>query len=186
MKNIVKNICQSDPAALKELWDALAPDVYKLAYSILRSEDDAKEITQMVFIKIWEVRSTLKIEKEIRPFLFTIAKNSSYDVLRKKYKEKVLLGNLQNEFRELTPSELDSDVMERVLFRLEQLIAELPEQRRTIFVSSRFEGLTYKQIAERLNISENTVDTQMRRALNFLRKHLAEEIAMFIISVLSA
>ena len=53
MKNIVKNICQSDPAALKELWDALAPDVYKLAYSILRSEDDAKEITQMVFIKIY-------------------------------------------------------------------------------------------------------------------------------------
>lgn len=185
MRDIVENICHNNPAALKELWDALAPDVYKLAYSILRSEDDAKEITQLVFIKIWEVRSTLKIKKEIKPFLFTIAKNSSYDVLRKKYKEKVLLGNLQNNFSELTPEELDSDVMEKVRCKLEQLIAQLPEQRRTIFISNRFEGLTYKQIAEKLDISENTVDTQMRRALNFLRKHLAEEIAMFIISALS-
>ncbi len=185
MKNIVKNIFKGNPTALKELWDALAPDVYKLAYSILKSEEDAKEITQMVFIKVWEVRSTLKIDKEIKPFLFTITKNSSYDVLRRKYKEKILLGNLQNSFSELSPSELDSDVMERVRCKLEQLIAELPEQRRTIFISNRFEGLTYKQIAEKLNISENTVDTQMRRALNFLRKHLADEIAMFIISILS-
>lgn len=185
MQNIVKNISQSDPDALKELWDALAPDVYKLVYSILRSEDDAKEVTQIVFIKVWEVRDTLKLDKKIKPFLFTIARNSSYDVLRNKYKERVLLGHLQDGMDDISPADLDSDMMDKMKDKLRSLIEQLPEQRREIFISNRFEGLTYKQIAEKLNISENTVDTQMRRALKFIRQHLAEEIAMFIISILS-
>lgn len=102
INEVVKNISLNNPTALKQLWDALAPDVYKLVYSILKSDDDAKEVTQMVFIKIWEVRNSLKTDSEIKPFLFAIARNSSYDVLRKKYREKIMLGNLQNGFDELS------------------------------------------------------------------------------------
>lgn len=181
IKEVVKNISLNNPTALKQLWDALAPDVYRLVFSILKSDDDAKEVTQMVFIKIWEVRNSLKTDSEIKPFLFTIARNSSYDVLRKKYKEKMMLGNLQNGFDELVVTD-DDEVTDILRNRLGELIEQMPQQRRSIFLMSRFHGLTYKQIAQKYNISENTVDTQMRRALNFLRKHLSDEIAMLIIS----
>lgn len=185
INEVVKNISLNNPTALKQLWDALAPDVYKLVYSILKSDDDAKEVTQMVFIKIWEVRNSLKTDSEIKPFLFTIARNSSYDVLRKKYREKIMLGNLQNGFDELYATPEDDEATAILRDRLSELIEQMPQQRRSIFLMSRFQGLTYKQIAQKYNISENTVDTQMRRALKFLREHLSEEIAMLIISSLT-
>jgi RNA polymerase sigma-70 factor (ECF subfamily) len=65
--------------------------------------------------------------------------------------------------------------------KLQELINQIPERRREIFRLSRFEGLSYKQIAEKLHISENTVDSQIRNALAFLRKEFRKIIAIFII-----
>jgi RNA polymerase sigma-70 factor (ECF subfamily) len=66
--------------------------------------------------------------------------------------------------------------------KLQKLIDEIPERRRAIFRMSRFEGLSYKQIAERLNISENTVDSQIRNALAFLRKEFRKMALLIFLS----
>ena len=65
--------------------------------------------------------------------------------------------------------------------KLQKLINEIPERRREIFRLSRFEGLSYKQIAQRLNITENTVDSQIRNALNFLREEFRKMVILWFL-----
>jgi RNA polymerase sigma-70 factor (ECF subfamily) len=73
---------------------------------------------------------------------------------------------------------LEASMTEETEAKLQKLINEIPERRREIFRLSRFEGLSYKQIAERLNISENTVDSQIRNALAFLRKEFRKIVVL--------
>lgn len=141
----------------------------------------AKEVVHSAFIKLWETRSTLSPDLSVKGYLYKIITNNSLDILKhnkvkKKHQEHVLQSALLNtdkrEFEEVEIKQLSADI--------DEAIANLPEQMRKIFKLSRYEGLKYSAIAEHLNISVKTVETQMSRALAKLRQKLSDYLPVLI------
>lgn len=180
--SIIHRLNRSDPDALKELYDEFAPTIYRYVFSILHSDSDVQEVLQTVFIKIWDIRESLRDDTNIQSFFITISKNSSYNFLKKKYRERLFFSQLSESISQKAPELLESAIIEREInTKLSKLIDLLPAQRKKIFLLSRFDMLTYKEIAAQLKISENTVDTQMRKALKFLKIHMSDDISLILI-----
>ena len=135
--------------------------------------DTAKDITQKVFLTLWEKRSQMNPEQSIKSYLFTSVKNRSLNYIRdhKKYRSEVLdldCGDI-NMMEEERPLEM-ADVQARV----EQALNELPEKCRKVFELSRFRGMKYKEIAEELQIAQKTVEAHMSKAMKSLRENLKD------------
>ncbi|MCE4565881.1 RNA polymerase sigma-70 factor [Maribellus sp. CM-23] len=142
--------------------------LFAFVYKFLKNWHDTEDLVQKVFVIIWEKRRNINPEKSFNSYLFTIARNEVYDWLKKKalteYCDAYLLGDITQDDENIETKKIVEIVY--------SLIKKIPERRRQIFLLNREEGLSYKQIAVKLNISENTVDTQIRNSLNFLRKEL--------------
>ena len=133
----------------------------------------AADLTQNVFLKIWEKHETIDPEQNFDAYLFTIARNLVYKETENRLLSEKLTESLQRQL-----SDVDSLMEERIDAEslreyINSLIEELPPSRREIFRLSRHEHLSYREIAERLSISEKTVETQVNRALRFLRDRLS-------------
>ncbi len=189
-KRTIHNLSKGDRQAMKDLFDYYAPVLYRYVFSILKSDVDAQEITQLVFIKLWDIRSSLRDNTNFTSFVLTIARNTSYNYLKKKYREKMIFSQINSSLPEIDTDNIQTEdmVLEKELkIKLEDLIDKLPLQRKKIFKLSRYDGKTYHEIAGILGISENTVDTQIRKALRYLKENLADEIslvfALFLINI---
>lgn len=134
-----------------------------------------------VFLRIWMNRERLDTERPFEAYLFRAAKNIVVDELRKKIGRSVYLqeGTFARDFG---VNETENKIEDRELQSwLEAMLDKIPSQRRLVFMMNRFEGLSYREIAGKLNISENTVDTQIRRTLQFFRAELKKLNTFFLL-----
>lgn len=165
---------KDDFSAFDSLFHKYAQSLYAFALSITREPFSAEEITQIVFLKIWEKRSRIDEFLSFKSFLFSVAYNETISWLRKEQSEKrkigeyvQLAGSMTNE-TECTVEFHSMEVIAR------QLIEALPEKRREIFRLSREQGYSNKEIADRLSISVKTVENQLTSALKYLREKLGK------------
>ena len=162
------------------MFDAIGPKIHAFALSYLKNNADAEELLQDVFLKLWEVRASLDISKNIKSLLFKICINLIYDFIRRKNIEKAYLdysGNNQS-YSDNTWNEV---IYNDMLSNLNQLVAGMPEQRQRIFRLSKEEGLSNDEIAERLNLSRRTIENQLYRAVSFLKdKLLTGSVPVFL------
>lgn len=178
-----------DAKAFHELYLYFAPILYRYVYSLLHSKEDTEDILHNVFCKIWEMRNTLKDNTNFEAFLVTVSKNSAYNLFKSKYYSMVLKESMIN--KDITdigshPNNCingENDIIEQDLTSyLGKVISNLPPRRKEIFILNRFKGLTYKEISEKLQISENTVDTQMRKALAYIKENLGNELIVILMT----
>lgn len=171
---LVEQLKGGNVLAFEQIFNLYQPKLYHFVKLTLANDTDCEEIVQEVFLKIWDRREQIDPSKSFKSYLYTITKNEIHDHLR-----KVLQ---QRKYIEQTIHELaigDNDVEKIVNFRetdqvIKELINLLPNKRRKVFELSRLEGKTYRQIALEMDISENTVDTQMRKALLFLKERMVK------------
>lgn len=170
--------CDNELLALLKLGDKEAFKAIYLKYhgritnfclKLITDEDEARDIVQHVFIALWNQREQVDPDKPVEAYIYALARYTLYHAFRKRLIHKAAMENMINDVQ--NPDE----VFEEITFKeletyLEELIEKLPSKRREIFKMNRNEGLTYKEIAARLNISENTVDTQIRKSLLLLRQ----------------
>jgi len=161
--------------AFEKLYFKYSKKLYNFAFNILKSKEDSEELVQNVFMKIWETRSEIKVELSFGSYIFRIAKNILLNQLKKRINEKVYMDYLQ-----AIPENIIFHVEQELNFlelnqEIKRLIGELPEKRREIFLLSRNDGLSYKEIAEKLNISVNTINTQISKSLEHIRDHLIDK-----------
>jgi len=140
----------------------------------LKSTAEAEELVQEVFTIIWEKRADLKEELSFKSFLFTI----SFNIIRKHFRTRTYLSEY---FKTVINDDLDLQTLDKItydsLYRyITDIVDQLPERRKEIFIKSRFDGLSIKEISEILNISHKTVENQLTDALKFLRKNLKREL----------
>lgn len=136
--------------------------------------DLAKEIVHTAFIKLWNNRAALPAEMPVKAFLHKVIINTSLDILRHtKVRERFERFVQQRNESAAANTPQESYDSKKLQTDIDTAISELPEQMRTIFELSRYEGLKYAEIARQLNVSVNTVETQMGRALKKLRIRLA-------------
>jgi RNA polymerase sigma-70 factor, ECF subfamily len=138
------------------------------AMKYVNGEDNAREIVQGVFVRLWETRKTLVIEKCAKAFLYQSVKNACINHARTKHQQM----HFTNDFSTLM---LEDDVLERMIAteQLEQVyqaIEELPKSCRVIFKLSRIKQLQHSEIAKKLKISVKTVENQIGHALKKLAK----------------
>ncbi len=155
---------------------------------VLPKDEDAESVLQEVYLKLWVTRESVNTENNFEAFLFSIARNLVIDIMRKRFHKQKYLEELYSQLKEGERNNLDTlkkveySELERKIF---ELIEKLPEKRQQIFKLNRINGLTYKEIAERLNISENTVDSQMRKALEFMRIEMKYFVTILLFTYLS-
>ena len=177
-KELVKKLRGGDSFAFEVLFYKYRNKVKGFAVKMIPSKIDFEEIVQEVFVKVWINKESINPEKDFQSYLFSIAKNLILDHLKSAVNRKLYF--VGEHFQQDLPIDdsSESSLRDDNEEKLQKLINEIPERRREIFRLSRFEGLSYKQIAERLNISENTVDSQIRNALAFLRKEFRKIVVL--------
>jgi len=172
VKRLVLRLKEGDSAAFEKLFCQYHQKVFNFALKMLHSKMEAEGVVQNTFVKIWENRSSLDETHSFHGYLFKIAQNDIYNHFRKRLNEKYYREYLL-EYAEKLESSLEEKInLNELEVIVEEIMSNLPERRREIFLLSRNEGLTYKEIGLKLNITENTVDTQIRKALDFFRQHL--------------
>lgn len=157
--------------AYQELYERYAPRIYQFALSYLRNELDSEELVQDVFLKIWEKREKLDSTKNIKSFIFKIAVNSIYDLIRRRNIEHAFHDFTQAQENQQSDTTWHTVIWEEMLMNLDELVKQMPEQCRKIFRMSREKGLSNDEIARELNLSKRTVENQLYRAIAFLKEH---------------
>lgn len=166
---LVKELQVGKTSAFDLLYYRYHNKVYLYALRLQLSKADAEEVVQEVFCALWKNRDHLDQNQNLSAYIYGIAHNQVHTILRRKVLFNRYLNYLEIEPEKKPLSVEDQIDLEKMKDFLGHLIQMMPPRRKEIFYMSRFEELTYRQIAEKLNITENTVDTQIRQALNFLR-----------------
>jgi RNA polymerase sigma-70 factor, ECF subfamily len=163
---------QGDEACLQEVFRRLAPLIYTIAYRALDSSSDGEEITQEVFVSAWRARDNYQAEKgTLSGWLIGITRHRIADRQRARGRDLRLVQAVTNTTDTQVQPEI-STLIDRIV--LTEEIGRLPPPRGTILQLAFWEGHSYPQIAEQLDLPVGTVKSHARRALRHLRTQLAE------------
>jgi RNA polymerase sigma-70 factor, ECF subfamily len=178
---LAQRLAEKDEAAFEQVFKTHFKNLHAYACTLLSRPEDAEEMVQQVFFKLWERQENLSIGGSLAAYLYRAVHNQCLNHLKH---EKVKAAHqlyVAHSMKNNTPS-APSRLMTRELEnRFRQALNELPEQCRTIFQMSRFEDMKYRDIAGKLDISVKTVENQMGKALKLMRLKLAEYIMALLI-----
>ena len=166
---LVSNIIRGDIKSFDVLFERYYPLLFTFVLRMLKDREAAEDITQECFIKLWLYRDRLKPELPVKNILYKIIRNSCLDYFRSK--KEVLKSLVSSLGTELTDSAKADEMLSYhqtndILLRQ---VSQFPEKRRTVFEMSRYLNMSNRDIAERLNISERTVEKHIQLALRDLR-----------------
>jgi len=161
---------EGDMLAFDAIYERYCKRIFAFVVRYVKSETDAEEIVQEVFLKIWKNKNKIDVYSSFESYIFTISYNSTISLLRKRVTEKKYIDYLKNLQVAENVFELTDEVYYTELNgQIQSLLSELTPRQKEIFLLSREEGLTHDEIAKKLGISSNTVKNHIVTTLNFLR-----------------
>lgn len=162
---------QGKESAFTQLYNRYWELLLEVAYRRLKSQDDAKDCVQQVFIQLWNRRDKISLIYSFKTYISAAIKYKIYDkVLERKKNNMLILDDFGKSI--LAEDATDSRVhFNELRVRIESVIAQLPEKCQMVYRLSREEGLSARQIAERLQINEKTVEGHLTKALKVLKSH---------------
>jgi RNA polymerase sigma-70 factor (ECF subfamily) len=172
-------IAVGNAASFEKLFNHYCQPLINFSRRYVRDRQAAENIVQDIFVRIWTNHTNLDPSKSIKSYLFTSVKNESLKYLRHLDVELKSIGKMADPANEGDHPEknYDQSELER---NINKAVSELPAKCREIFSMSRFDNLKYAEIAQILNISVKTVETQMGRALKKLRERLKPFLILLI------
>lgn len=177
---LIELCAAKDEEAFSEVVGRYEKFVYSAVFAELKNADDAFDVSQEVFIRLYNAAGGFRCDSTLKTWLYRMCKNCSYDYMRKYYKHKAVSLTYKDENEETTE---DIDIVseetpEGELLRKEKIravreaVLSLPEEQRDVIVLREFEDMQYSEIAELLGISEGTVKSRISRAREHLKKVL--------------
>ncbi|MFW6100933.1 MAG: RNA polymerase sigma factor [Bacteroidota bacterium] len=171
-KTLVESLKKGDFEAFDRLFWCYQKRLYHFALYILKDNEDARDVVQEAFLRIWKNRENLDEQSSLQSFLFTISYNIIVDTMRKKVSDRNFRDYLQK-----NAIDKESQVEKEVEFNelrtiYNNAVEELPLERKKIYKLQRFENMKYEEIADQLELSVNTVRSQMYKAISYLRKRI--------------
>ncbi len=182
---IIKEAKSEEELAFELLFRKYYVRLCGFANKFIANSAESEEIVQEVFLNIWKKRDKLKMDNEIRPYLFKSIQNLCFNFLE----HKKVIDNYYSVIEVVYKNQAEEfNTYESLLYtelqtRVDVVIGSLPDQCRKIFQMSRQEGLKYNEIADKLGISVKTVETQMGRALSKLKDELRDYLIIIIVSL---
>lgn len=189
LEKLLRELSKDQEPPLEELFNYYYPRLYAFSRSFLKLEHGIDDILQEVFIRIWQNRKKIKDPTSFNSYIFTITRNLLLNELRSRLNHK----NLVEEIRKLSIAQeyTSSEEFDYKDFkiRVDQIISELPERQKEVFILSRTEGLSHKEIASKLKITPKTVEYHISLAIrsikeklswHMLKKNIIQPICIFI------
>ena len=178
---VLKRLRDGDIEALDVLYLHYAPKVRDFVFRLLHDATEAEDLTHDIFLRVWEQRQTVGNVLSFKNYLFRMTRNAVFNVFKHRSIEQSY--QQRTEVRDggmVAPEKPDERVSTDDLMQLIDLaVSNMPEQRRKVFCMSRYDHMSYNDIARELNISPKTVQYHISGALAELRK-LLSAIAVFI------
>jgi RNA polymerase sigma-70 factor, ECF subfamily len=173
---------QNDEAAFAALYYRHARDLLNNAYKRLHSEQAAADVVQEVFVQFYLKCKDLPTTTDVRAYLYTSVRNRVLNELRneelhRKHHLKLAAGQSNESYT-------DSTAYKQLEAKVQLHISKLPDKCREVFVLSRYEQLSHKEIAEKMGISINTVENHIAKALKILRRDLKPDELMLAVVVM--
>lgn len=178
-EDILKRLKENDRTALKELFQLHYLPVCRTIHRLVRDRSTVEDLAQEVFLRFWNKRHQINITSSLSAYIRRMATNEALGYLRSKKTfedEEVILNEDRQSGQNVEAQLLHSELEDHI----KAAINELPPKCRAVFVLSRFEELTYQEIADRMEISIKTVENQMGRALRILRTKLKSYLTLLL------
>ena len=173
MQCLLQRLHENDEAAFEEVYHLLHQKIFYFILRYVQDNSIAQELTQCFFIKLWDKRSRLSLERPLEAQAFVMARNLVIDELRKMARANGLLERFRTRQSLTDSSPEEQAFLTDLQEQFEAAVESLPERRREIYKLSRHRGLTYQEIATELSISPKTVEAQMSKAMKVVRAKLS-------------
>lgn len=175
--DLVFQLKQGDLRAFDAIYKKYLRRLFGFVFRYVKQETDTEEIVQEVFIKIWQNREKINAYSSFESFLFTIAHNATVNLLKKRATEQKYIEHVKSLQRPDEAFELMDEIHYIELQqKFQGLLNELSPRQKEIFQLSREEGLSHKEIADKLEISVNTVKNHLITTLSFLKNKLNNDL----------
>jgi len=177
----IELIREGDEDAFELLFKEYYEQLTRFSWRFVKCKAVAEGLVQDIYSDLWENRENLELTGCIRPYLYKVVKNHSlnhikHQEVQNKYdpmwmdQKEVSMNNYEKEYRK-----------EQIRKAVQQAVEKLPERSRMTYKLHRHDGLTYKEIAEIMDVSVKTVESQMTRTLKLLREQLAHLLPFFTV-----
>jgi len=165
---LLSKLSKGDEDAFNCIFNMYYKGLVLYANKFLMDRDKAEETVQGLFVKLWSDREQIKINTSLKTYLQKSVQNKCLDILKHKKVVQDYMDKTGRQLVEQTGSSEDLILFTELNEKIEDLINNLPENCREIFKLSRYEGLKYTEIAQKMNISIKTVEVQIGKALKKL------------------
>jgi len=172
---IIRRIRQGDKQEFEKLFRSSYVSLVRYAKTILKDHDTAEEIVQDLFFRLWQDRGQLTIESSLNGYLFRSVHNRSLHFIEHQKVVDRHAGEIAASADQTAEPVIEAIYYSELQSKVARVLERLPERCSVIFRMSRFEGLKYNEIAEKLSLSLKTVEANMGKALKEFRKALAEQ-----------
>lgn len=168
-------------SSFETIFKSLYGGLHSYACTLIRNDAAAEGIVQQVFLKMWEKRESLSIEISVKAYLYKSVYNHCLNYIKHRQIKSVHEKYMAKQPVSLADASESKVLSKELQERIRAAIEDLPEQCGIIFKMSRFEGLKYQEIAQKLELSVKTVEAQMGKALRLMRLRLAEYLPLTIV-----
>ncbi len=169
-KDLISGLKKDNHDSFRALFELYSQPLFQFSVKYLKSSEAAEDVVQEVFTKIWKNRKELKTDTSFKSYLFTIALNS----IRKQFNKLSRLNQAKHDilfdFSQNKPGFDESEDYQSLLDKLNELINQMPEKRKQVFIKKKLEEKSIKEIAQELEISPKTVEYHITEAIKFLKK----------------
>jgi len=185
-EQLLPMLAGSDQQAFTGLYNRHHTGIYNYQLAFVKIPSIAEDLTQEVFLKIWEARKRLQIHTSFASYIYRISRNTAIDFMKKIAADRKLRNEIILHKQSFLPDSSNGLLLAKEYNHLyKQAIDSLSQQRRTVFLLCREEGKTYKEAARLLGISRHTVKEHMTKSLHSLRNFLSEKTESALLLAIS-
>lgn len=171
-KNLLLRLRAGDERAFEQFYKNYGRRIFGNILKMVKDQETAQELLQDVFVKVWENRTTIDMDKSFRSYLFTISRNLVYNYL----KRTLLLKQIE-QYLSATRTELYSHIEEDLFHQeteeaFKRAVAGLPVKRQQIYIMCKIEGKSYEEVSGLLNISVSTINDHVVKGSRFVKEQM--------------
>ncbi len=178
---ILAKLKDHDEQAFSLIYKLYLKKIYSFVLSIVKSPELAEDIVQETFVRLWEVAPFIQTDSSLQPYLFTIAKNKSLNMIKRAFRESWITDEIAAYAIDRNENAHEYTQRKQTSAFIAEAVHKLPPQRKLIYDLCHNAGYSYKQTAEKLGLKNSTVNSQMVKALKFIRNYIIKNGALLVL-----